>query len=58
MGSILAKLVMGVGMKLLTETVFARLVVYSLQEVSKKTDNTLDDKIVKTVADALAVKLD
>lgn len=58
MGSILAKLLVGIGWKLVTEKVFSNMIVYGGQYLAESTSNKLDDKMVKTIADALDVKLD
>jgi hypothetical protein len=52
-----ANLLAKIGMKLLTETVIARVATLTLWELSKKTDSNLDNEVVKTVADALGVSL-
>lgn len=54
----LANLFVKLGTKLLTEVFVAKATVLVLWEISRKTDGTkLDDEIVKTVAEALGVKL-
>lgn len=56
MQGVLVKIVYALGIKLLTETLFSKLMVYSLWRASQSTDNTLDDKMITAVADALGVK--
>lgn len=56
MQGILLKILYGIGSKLLTDILFSKLMVYSLAEMSKKTTNTLDDKIVGAVAESLGIK--
>lgn len=56
MQGVLLKILYGIGSKLLTDVLFSKLMVYSLAEVSKKTTNTLDDKIVGAVAEGLGIK--
>lgn len=53
MGSVVAKILTKIGLSLLTEKVFKELIVLALKEMAKKTDNKIDDKIAKTVEDAL-----
>lgn len=52
----IAKIVYKLGLKLLTETVVARVAVYTLRSLAQKSENKLDDKLVGTVADALGVE--
>ncbi len=54
---ILAKIIAELGLKLLTSSVVSQVLIYTLNELSIRTDGKLDDKIVKTIADALGVKL-
>lgn len=56
MQAILIKILYSLGAKILTEVVFSKLLVYSIAEASKKTTNTLDDKIVSAVAEGLGIK--
>ena len=56
MQAILIKILYSLGAKILTDVVFSKLLVYSIAEVSKKTTNTLDDKIVGAVAEGLGIK--
>lgn len=53
-----AKIIAELGLKLLTSSVVAQVMVYTLDALAKKTDGKVDDKIVKTIADALMVKID
>lgn len=55
---ILVKIAGGMLLKLATETFAAKVITYALAEVSKKTSNNLDNKIVAAVAEALNVKVD
>lgn len=55
---IFAKIIAELGLKLLTSSVVAQVLVYTLDSLAKKTDGRVDDKIVKTIADALMVKID
>ena len=49
----LLTIAISVGTKLLTEKFLTRLAVILLEKLAKSTDNTLDDKIMKEVKDAL-----
>lgn len=53
MGTILAKIGKSIVLSLLTEKVIKRLVVMLLEHLAKKTDNKVDDEIVKIVKEAL-----
>lgn len=53
MEAIALKILQGIAIRLLSERLFAGLIVMGMQYVSRKTDNTLDDKLTKDVADAL-----
>lgn len=44
-----------IGMKLLTEKMFGKVLVYSLAKISLSTANTLDDKMVDSIAEALGI---
>lgn len=55
---IFAKIIAELGLKLLTSTVVSQVMVYTLDFFAKKTEGKIDDKMVKTIADALGVKLD
>ena len=48
----LLKIVANLGLKLLTETVISKLVIYALEAAAKKSTNKLDDSIVETVKKA------
>lgn len=56
MGNILIKLAWAITSRILTETFLSKAIVYSLYSLSKNTANTLDDKMVDALAEALAVK--
>lgn len=56
MQGIMVKILYGIGARLLTESLLGKLLVYSLWKAIQSTENTLDDKIVTAVADALGVK--
>lgn len=53
----IAKIVAEMGLKILTTKVVSEVMIYTMNELAIKTDGKLDDKIVKTVADALGVKI-
>jgi hypothetical protein len=55
MGNILIKLAWAIISRTLTETFLSKAIVYSLYSLSKNTANTLDDKMVDALAEALAV---
>ncbi len=55
MADILAKIGVVLLTKLITETFLARVLVYTLETWAKQTDNKLDDRVVKAMADALGV---
>lgn len=57
MGTIIAKLLVGLGMKLITERVFAKMFVLSARALADKTTNKIDNEMVETIAEALDVKL-
>ena len=48
----LIKIAVSLGMKLLTESVIAKVVCASLEEAAKRTTNQLDDQIVEAVKKA------
>lgn len=52
LASIGLKIVTGIATKLLTETFIMKVLVAILGKVSEKTDNEIDDKIVKAVEEA------
>ncbi len=56
MGDILIKIMWAITSRVLTETFLSKAIVYSLYSLSKNTANTLDDKMVDALAEALAVK--
>ena len=53
MVSILGKIGYAILMSLLTETVIKKLVILLLEKLAEKSDNTVDDEIVKVVKEAL-----
>lgn len=55
MSGIAIKILVGLGMKLLTETFVARVLVHTARQVAKSTVNTLDDKLVDDLAAGLGV---
>jgi hypothetical protein len=55
MGSI-PVLLLGIVKSLVTEALFKRVVLIALKALVKSTKNTLDDELVKPVADALGLK--
>lgn len=55
---IFAKIIAELGLKILTSSVVAQVMVYTLDALAKKTEGKVDDKIIKTIADALMVKID
>lgn len=55
MTDIAIKVLVGLGMKLLTDTFIARVVVHTLRAGAKKTAWDLDDKLVDDLADGLGV---
>lgn len=57
-GDFVAKMLIGMIAKFLTETFLAKILIYSLQAWSKDTENKLDDKVVSAMADALGVPVD
>jgi hypothetical protein len=57
MSGLAVKLAGSLLLKLVSETFAAKVLTYTLHEVSKKTSNKLDDKIVGAVAEALNVKV-
>jgi len=56
MGNVLIKILWAITSRILTETFVSKAIVYSLYSISKNTANTLDDKMVDALAEALAVK--
>jgi hypothetical protein len=57
MSGLLVKIAGQMLLKLVTETFASKVIVYTVNEVSKKTTNKLDDKIVGAVAEALGVSV-
>lgn len=55
---IIAKIVAELGLKILTTKVCSEVLIYTLNYFAKKSEVKIDDQIVKTVADALGVKID
>lgn len=55
---IFAKIIAELGLKILTSKVVSEVCIYTLNYLSKKTEGKLDDQIVKSIADALGVKVD
>lgn len=55
---IIAKIVAELGLKILTTKVCSEVLIYTLNYFAKKSEVKIDDQIVKTVADALSVKVD
>lgn len=53
MEAILLKIAQGIAIRLLSERLFAGLLVMGLQAVSRRTENTIDDKLTADVAHAL-----
>lgn len=53
MEAIFLKIAQGIAIRLLSERLFAGLLVMGMQYVSRKTENTIDDKLTADVADAL-----
>lgn len=54
----IAKIVAELGLKILTTKVCSEVLVYTLNYFAKQSEVKIDDQIVKTVADALGVKVD
>lgn len=55
---VIAKIVAELGLKILTTKVCSEVLIYTLNYFAKKSEVKIDDQIVKTVADALGVKVD
>lgn len=53
MEAIFFKIVQGIAIRLLSERLFAGLLVMGMDAISKRTTNTVDDKLTRDVADAL-----
>lgn len=58
MSDLALKLVMGLLVKLMSETFLAKLLIYTLGSWAKASDNKLDDKVVAAMADALGVPVE
>jgi len=56
MSDVILKIVVALSMKLLTEKFLAGLIVHSLEALVEKTSNSLDDKIIRDLKEALDVK--
>ena len=54
---IAGKLLIDLGMKLLTQTVVSRLFVHTAQQIAESTENKLDDKWVADIAAGLGVPI-
>ena len=52
------RLAIALAMKLLTETVIARVLIAFLESWAKSSENKLDDKVVAAIADALGVPVE
>jgi hypothetical protein len=55
---IFAKIIAELGLKIMTSKVCSEVLIYTLNYFAKKSEVKIDDQIVKTVADALGVKVD
>lgn len=53
MESILLKIAQGLAIRLLSERLFAGLIVMGMKAVTSRTENTVDDKLTAEVAEAL-----
>ncbi len=53
-----ASIIAKIGLTLLTEKVVKEVLVHTAYYFAKKSDNRLDDNYVKTVADALGVRVE
>lgn len=53
MEKVVLSIAQGLVMRLLSERLFAGLIVMGMQAVSRRTSNTIDDKLTRDVADAL-----
>lgn len=56
--NVLLSLLVSILKRLATEMFLSRIVVYLLWELAKSSENELDDKIVKTIAETLKVSID
>ena len=57
MGNLVAKALVALLSRLVTEKFFAKVIVQSLNAIAKSTENKLDDEWVKATAEALGVDL-
>lgn len=55
---ILAKIIGELGLQILTRKVVSEVFIYTANHFAKESINKLDDKLVKSLADALGVKVD
>lgn len=53
MADIIIKLLIGMGMRLLTERFLGRMLIHGCRSLSDKTSNKLDDSMVDDLAEAL-----
>lgn len=58
MANLLAKIAISLITKLITERFLARLVIEALRAWAKTTDNDMDDRVVKAMAEALGVEIE
>jgi len=58
MGAAMEKILMNLLWKVLTEKFMAKMIVHGLKLVADNTENKVDDKIVRDIADALSVQSD
>lgn len=55
-GNEMAQIALKLLMKLATEAFIAKMVVHGLKALSRSTENDIDDKVVKDIADALGIQ--
>ena len=55
MGSLLAKLAMGMVARLMTEVFLSKLLIEGMREWSKQTENKFDDHVTEAAAEAFGV---
>ena len=55
---VMSKIIAELGLKLLTSKVVSEVFIYTFYHFAKQSTNTLDDKMAKSAADALGVKVD
>lgn len=53
MEALFLKIAQGIALRLLSEKLFAGLLVMGMQAISRRTSTNLDDKLTRDVADAL-----